>query len=31
MAADFDEPVFDEDFVRSAVFTEPSADRKSVV
>ncbi|WP_338741015.1 hypothetical protein [Actinomadura luteofluorescens] len=25
MAADFDEPVFDEDFVRSAVFTEPSA------
>ncbi|NDU73072.1 hypothetical protein GWI34_10570, partial [Actinomadura sp. DSM 109109] len=25
MAADFDDPVFDEDFVRSAVFTEPSA------
>ncbi|NKZ08989.1 hypothetical protein HGB48_35395, partial [Actinomadura latina] len=25
MAADFDEPAFDEEFVRSAVFTEPSA------
>ncbi|GAA1897079.1 hypothetical protein [Actinomadura bangladeshensis] len=25
MAADFDEPVFDEEFVRSAAFTEPSA------
>ncbi|RKS71682.1 hypothetical protein BZB76_4489 [Actinomadura pelletieri DSM 43383] len=25
MAADFDEPVFDDDFVRSATFTEPSA------
>ncbi|WP_131732804.1 hypothetical protein [Actinomadura formosensis] len=25
MAADFDEPVFDEEFVRSARFTEPSA------
>ncbi|TYK48974.1 hypothetical protein [Actinomadura decatromicini] len=25
MAADFDEPVFDDDFVRSAAFTEPSA------
>jgi hypothetical protein len=25
MAADFDEPVFDEAFVRSAAFTEPSA------
>ncbi|MFD0903411.1 SCO2583/SCO2584 N-terminal domain-containing protein [Actinomadura sediminis] len=25
MPADFDEPVFDEDFVRGAVFTEPSA------
>lgn len=25
MAADFDEPVFDDDFVRGATFTEPSA------
>lgn len=25
MAADFDEPVFDENFVRGATFTEPSA------
>ncbi|RSN56887.1 MULTISPECIES: SCO2583/SCO2584 N-terminal domain-containing protein [Actinomadura] len=25
MPADFDEPVFDEDFVRGAAFTEPSA------
>ncbi|MWA07471.1 hypothetical protein F8568_045565 [Actinomadura sp. LD22] len=25
MPADFDEPVFDEDFVRNAAFTEPSA------
>ncbi|WP_449699600.1 SCO2583/SCO2584 N-terminal domain-containing protein, partial [Actinomadura montaniterrae] len=25
MPADFDEPVFDEEFVRNAAFTEPSA------
>jgi hypothetical protein len=29
MAAEFDEPVFDEDFVRSAVFTEPSAHERA--
>ncbi|TMQ97464.1 hypothetical protein ETD83_20235 [Actinomadura soli] len=29
MAADFDEPVFDDDFVRSATFTEPSASERA--
>ncbi|TDD73763.1 hypothetical protein E1293_30525, partial [Actinomadura darangshiensis] len=29
MAADFDEPVFDEQFVKSAVFTEPSAQERA--
>ncbi|TDD37692.1 hypothetical protein E1287_07895 [Actinomadura sp. KC06] len=29
MAADFDEPVFDENFVRSATFTEPSASERA--
>ncbi|TMR33178.1 hypothetical protein, partial [Actinomadura geliboluensis] len=29
MAADFDEPVFDEEFVRSAAFTEPSASERA--
>ncbi|MFV2172869.1 hypothetical protein ACFHW2_34085 [Actinomadura sp. LOL_016] len=29
MPADFDEPVFDEDFVRGAAFTEPSASERS--
>ncbi|TDC42609.1 hypothetical protein E1281_36015, partial [Actinomadura sp. KC345] len=28
MAADFDEPVFDDDFIRGATFTEPSADER---
>ncbi|QFG25155.1 hypothetical protein [Actinomadura sp. WMMB 499] len=29
MPADFDEPVFDEDFVRGASFTEPSAQERA--